>query len=132
MEMFNNEMTMEEKLISLETAKLAKEKGYYNLTKNIFLYDINLCLQNTTECYVVHFMDKKNHILAPTQSLLQRWLREVHKIHIIISSPQEGIWKYHIPNIGGLDDFSTYEEALEEGLLKALKMICPNDHLHDN
>ena len=67
---------------------------------------------------------------APTQSLLQKWLREKHKIHITIFSSSQESWMFRItkPNqmltegIYG-EDFITYEEALEVGLQEALKLI---------
>lgn len=55
--------------------------------------------------------------------LLQKWLREVHKIHIHINCYGDNVWSFHIPNIGGDSPFHTYEEALEIGLQEALKLI---------
>ena len=52
---------MEDTLINFETAKLAKEKGFD------FIYIID--------------NELTNHSLI-TQSLLQKWLREIHSIHI--------------------------------------------------
>lgn len=89
---------MEDQLISFETAKLAKEKGfeeycfsYYNLKGEIkhnysengsstdvdFRVDLEDLLDNFNRGI-------PNTYSAPTQSLLQKWLREVHKIHIEI------------------------------------------------
>lgn len=76
--------------------------------------------------------------LAPTQSLAQKWLREVHNIHIQIERDEDD-WKYelynkfkygnkHIPN--GFNNYPTYEEALEEGLKQALILI--KDELNNN
>jgi hypothetical protein len=78
---------------------------------------------------------------APTQSLLQRWLREVHEIEvisypIIVGSYSFKIYKFtEIINIIYLNgrsvsnkkdnnkNWPNYEEALEEGLQEALKLI---------
>jgi len=75
---------------------------------------------------------------APTQSLLQRWLREVHNIFITIevdctlepkfcyciSSYKEfGEWKNEIETRHYSDLERTYELALEEALKKALSLI---------
>jgi len=96
-------------------------------------------------------LDNKKYFeayLAPTQSLLQKWLREIHDIHIVISVYRDmdhrdnydlKIIKHVliIPLINkklkGLDIledfpiknsiFYTYEEALEEGLKEALLLI---------
>ena len=74
---------------------------------------------------------------APTQSLLQKWLREKHNLivyllpNIEIGSINE--WEYQISkyennhtqsNRFELNEINgTYEEALEKGLQKALKLI---------
>ena len=72
-------------------------------------------------------------ISAPTQSLLQKWLREVHGIFIYILPDVDGQWGYGImlkdvnhtqSNRFELDEIiGTYEEALESGLQKALELI---------
>ena len=105
---------MKEQLISFETAKLAKEKGFnIKIYKNTIDYELN----------------------PPTQSLLQKWLREVHKIHIEIEIAADEELVNIIPFIYQIsiykqkegyfprDFYNTYEEALEEGLLEALKLI---------
>lgn len=61
-----------------------------------------------------------------TQSLLQRWLREKHNIHITINCKRtdlslDGFW-YVVKSLSS-KMFNTYEQALEEGLYKALKLI---------
>ena len=76
-------------------------------------------------------------VSAPTQSLLQRWLREEHNIHVIPMISSNVVYygyeiiKYSSENENGkhIDaDFKqpfskTYEEALEVGLQEALKLI---------
>lgn len=66
-----------------------------------------------------------------TQSLLQKWLREKHKINIsmINGSNTINLYYYEInmvnkfPIKGDGSKNYTYEEALEEGLYEALKLI---------
>ena len=80
---------------------------------------------------------------APTQSLLQRWLREVHNIYVEsyhdLTSDGTKIQFYTSwgflqqkdkngnQNVNGwydeYNDWETYEEALEVGLQEALKLI---------
>ena len=76
---------------------------------------------------------------TPTQSLVQKWLREQHNIRIFIENKTSGefgfiiytvnpdktevIGKPWIRNSFFILSFKTYEEALEEGLLQALKLI---------
>nr|DAL82094.1 MAG TPA: hypothetical protein [Caudoviricetes sp.] len=96
---------MTEELVTLETAKLLKEKGMFT--------DIEF----------------------PPQSIAQKWLREIKKLHITIYNSASG-YTYDIskadmgtvlycfpegPNDGG--NWDTYEEALEAGIIKALKLI---------
>ena len=118
---------LKEKLISFETAKLAKEKGFHissrgeGMGKRVF---INGELVNT-------IFSSKDHIHAPTQSLLQKWLREVHNVSIKIDDYYTNSrvrFDYNICELGSQEDnpvgvFETYEEALEIGLYQALKLI---------
>ena len=132
---------MKEQLISLETAKLAKEKGF-----NIFT---DVCFANTPNSdnkqykkiklhhsHSVGSVDSFGNILtivayAPTQSLLQKWLREKHNIIVLVD--YEGIdgyyYKYYyyineVKKYNASDkNYITFEEAYEIGLQEALKLI---------
>ena len=113
---------MKEELITYDTAVLAKEKGF-----NIYGF------QNyNRRGNLKHRMMGVAEYPAPTQALLQRWLREEHKILV------ESLYSYsandYIPKVGKLNEyqdyiiytnmsFKTYEEALEIGLQEALKLI---------
>lgn len=131
MEIFN----MEDQLVTFETAKLAKEVGF----------DIpqDRCYVNEGTPGVIYhrlYLRKGDTLLAylPTQSLLQKWLREVHTIHINISKVYKcnetpakfDGWNiyiagknfetnYEINNTLISKHFKTYEEALESGLQEA-------------
>jgi hypothetical protein len=104
---------MEDTLITFETAKLAKEKGF----EFKVVWEYILGFKNN------HERDK----YLPTQSQLAKWLREKHNIHLIA---------YKNINIDGYDwcfittdgitninSYKTYEEAYEIGLQEALKLI---------
>lgn len=129
---------MKEQYISLETAKLAKEKG---LSQNPHAAADN-CM-----AYYAKYKDGSGHIslnsplfnpqhsiaIAPTQSLLQKWLREEHKVVVqVINSLNRG-WRVEVFNgiaperqkviWDKLDIFKTYENALEFGLQRAFKLI---------
>ena len=75
---------------------------------------------------------------APTQSLLQKWLREKYFLHIVLIPTVTGDMTYKIVDIQCdpqheierppyndvcAYDFTTYEEALENGLQEALELI---------
>jgi hypothetical protein len=154
---------MKEELITFETAKLAKEKNFeigvnqsYIIYKESYNYDDD---PNHRESYKVNDIEINNHYhvnnykgidlsnelyeaySAPTQSLLQKWLREVHGINIFMTfKPNIKKWDF-IPYFMSMDGkeyikynseytkiynerrFDTYEEALETGLQEALKLI---------
>ena len=112
-----------EELISFETAKLAKEKGFKKLCD--FSYDDDGILTGNCE--------QSYNYVASTQSLLQKWLREKHHLIIIIAYQYEhdstpySYWIYKefqsLPINQWVNDLNTYEEALEAGLQKALSCI---------
>lgn len=136
---------MEEQVISFETAKLAKSKGCYEtniiesdgaLKENIvqFYNDHGyLCTERDYNKFCcVPDDDDCSEIPAPTQSLLQRWLREVCKIEVIVKSWIEGgklVYIYSVNNLGNPSSYmnkhnkESYESALETGLQSALKLI---------
>ena len=114
---------MEEQLISFETAKLAKEKGFKWTAHNKLFYNDNSSLN------IIEFSEED--IPAPTQALLQKWLREVHKIYICVSHRIFGVPEMHIvqyttnTQMGIREDrwYDTYEEALEASFYEALNLI---------
>ena len=118
---------MEEQLISFETAKLAKEKGFDWLVDTYYLGSVRY---DTIE--PKSYNKNKIKVSAPTQSLLQKWLREEHSLHIELTPTviKEGYWYscvYHLEEfytilVDRKKDLS-YEEALEAGLKKALELI---------
>lgn len=117
---------MKEEIISFETAKSAKEKGFNEVCNSC--YDIN--------GKVYHGMNHKNDLgenvfSAPTQSLLQKWIREVHNIYVNIEywNAISNNHKYKINYFREINNtifgnfYKSYEEALEKGLQEALKLI---------
>lgn len=158
---------MEEELISFETAKSAKEKGFDLTTYTAYIggkfhknedepngydgYDLAskenwnkngwLFKKDGSSCFGCQNNPRYFEACsAPTQSLLHRWLREAHEINIEATYlPNRKVYKsLFVPmdtsisnrikyNPGskyyGNIDHKTYEEALEEGLFEALKLI---------
>lgn len=118
---------MKEELIKFETAKLAKEKGFDWECRGRYGETLGQWVVTYPQTRFSFWYD--NDILAPTQSLLQRWLREVHKIHITITSISQESWQYHITKVGDSlgklynEDYDDYEEALEDALVDALNLI---------
>jgi hypothetical protein len=135
---------MKEELISLETAKLAKEKGFDLETLDFFhsndkvvnpfpINELDIMLKNNRrDAYYPlknwnfknNYNDVKN-FSRPTQSLLQKWLREKHKILLSVDyNSRNEKWFYHIHEQDSDECFyKTYEEALEVGLKVGLEII---------
>lgn len=129
---------MTEELVTLETAKLLKEKEFnwkcehtISCDNIIRRYSIPQSMSCCTE-----IDNEPVEFLCPVLYVAQKWLRETKNIHIcvyncacgygyeiskanngthIVSSVYEG------PNDGGKWD--VYEDALEAGLQEALKLI---------
>jgi hypothetical protein len=127
---------MKEQLVTFKTAKLAKEKGFDIPCENFYteyLDDDVTDLFNYEEQRGSGFAelyrnDKEFKYSAPTQSLLQKWLREIHNLIISVNynhsikkycATFDETYYYEFP----YDWYNTYEEALEEGLKEALLMI---------
>jgi|688.fasta_scaffold1560923_1 hypothetical protein len=123
---------MQEELITFETAKLAKEKGFdeicYYLHHPLYGVVDNSKYHKNSKLNVSD-KDKTEYVTAPTQSLLQKWLREVHNIHPEIHNLSIKWW-LNLKEIDSdnaalfiSDNYNSYEEALEIGLQEALKLI---------
>jgi hypothetical protein len=132
---------MREKLISIKTAELAKEKGFNwyceggyiqerFLEKNNYSHEFKLILHCD---HLVKIPLHNPYYDAPTQSLLQKWLREVHNLQVYAFSStinEKGEFRDYVVYINNRalndardEEFQTYEEAIEFGLLTALKEL---------
>ena len=126
---------MEDTRITFETAKLAKGKGFPQETNRLEIPYYNYKGEfkgDVSDWRVRKYIRGEDtsdieFVSAPTQSLLAKWLREEHNIHLIA---------YKNINIDGYDwcfittdgitninSYKTYEEAYEIGLQEALKLI---------
>lgn len=123
---------MKDELVGFEVAKLAKEKGFDEFTDYNYSSTGNLI----SGVGILKNSQWKVNTSAPTQSLLQRWLREVHKIDISIEPVWDNAkklkslyspWVYYRANEESEDErqtyFDSYEKALEDALEGALKLI---------
>lgn len=90
---------MKEQLISFETAKLAKEKGFYiepedDYSMSFFNIEGGRWTMFQTKRQTKDYIKKEynkaiSYALITTQSLLQRWIRENHEIILSILSTIE-------------------------------------------
>lgn len=127
---------MEERLIKGRTNVLALEKGFDNTKRHLVDYTreyVDARGEGTGEYYseikwVVGYVH-------PTQSLLQKWLRETHQFFVGVSLDVNGKYYWYLLNntngkivrnstfVKDFEHLKTYEEALELGLIDALKLI---------
>ena len=150
---------MTETLIAFETAKLAKEKGFDEKCSHYYVLDFQNFKADGIlhKCGLPDDWDNPNilqfvkrtgqpHLAnAPTQSLLQKWLREKHHIQINIfaewsKKKKKVTFCHYIISLKGImanltmtaimeglhyvmSEFETYEDALESGLQKSLNFI---------
>ena len=133
---------MTEELVTLETAKLLKEKGFnwkcehtISCDNIIRRYDIPQSMSCSTE-----IDNEPVEFLCPVLYIAQKWLREIRGVNVWVepvigkrwkisfcdfNSPiEESDWMENEINKGnGYKVYDTYEEALEAGLQEALKLI---------
>lgn len=124
---------MEEQLVSFETAKLAKNKGFKR-SSLLHLRIIPFYNKNGLLVYKFKGLLNPNIVYAPTQSLLQKWLREKHNIHVnlFIYHNTEDInivyrcrIDYFINKVKQSHwlELGRYEDVLEMGLKQGLNYI---------
>lgn len=81
---------------------------------------------------ILYTKDFPKDLLMPTQALVQKWLREIKDIHIILTLSNKynyneppkytsHVFRKHIQY--NLLKVGTYEQMLEEGIQQALKLI---------
>jgi len=150
---------MKEQLISFKIAKLAKKKGFnepclYGYDSSCFdrlvvLSDDREDLKRNSDFEEGVIPTDEGDIkfylyTAPTQSLLQKWLREEHDMHILIEpfydgddvmtaplkfistifyTREEQVAKTIDEKPKDSDIFNSYENALEDALFESLKLI---------
>ncbi len=139
---------MKEQLINFETAKLAKEKGFNVETLHFYCknrtcdyiknpYKYSFEVNANQETLINGEIDNFGYGItwsAPTQSLLQRWLREVHNIEVYVHPYSlnnnhkmvggKGCYEVVVDKaVTTWSGYKTYEEALEIGLQEGLKLL---------
>ena len=133
---------MEDTRITFETAKLAKEKGFYQEPnrRKVPYYNYKGEFNGDVTDFLRKYLREEDtseveSVSAPTQSLLAKWLREKHEIYV---TPRESyafdqtlefvcsvnnIFVNHGNNDEPVNRFKVYEDAYEKGLQEALKLI---------
>ena len=124
-------MIMKDDYVSFETAQLAKEKGF-NIPVNSH-YTVKKSVWKTLR---EKDTNEDNYAYSrPTQSLLAKWLRSKYDMCIIVYPTASGYcWELDKCNGTYIKDYEDkgtnsggswdiYEEALENGIQEALKLI---------
>lgn len=135
---------MKEEIVTLETAKLAVEKGFSIVPRYGSI--ASLYRKDGEHTYYMNYGFQYSgladgYIPAPTQYLLQKWLREKYNLHICIEpkwSYKDRLDRYSQPKeyygyVVGDDDFNedeqvdvpfkSYEDCLEDALIVALNSL---------
>ena len=106
--------------VSHEVAQLLYEKGY-TIFKNLKDGDKLTC-----------DVSRSKLIILPLSMNVVRWLREVQRIEVSPNYDYEtGLWFFFYCSLDGSGEqaeisdkeYKTYEEALDEGIKEALKLI---------
>lgn len=141
-----------EELVSYKTAILAKEVGFNWKVRTYYGHVCNPHIAYDKEDYSIpvdfnsdnnsanNSANYKDLISAPTQSLLQKFIRETRDVHIEIHRNASGYYwsmckadggtdlgwsDISGPNDGGV--WSSFEDALENALQLQLSYDLPND-----
>lgn len=115
-----------EQYVTFETAKMLKEAGFDEICDTFYSSAEGapyLLRSHNIE------LDKK-HYSRPTQALAARWIREIHKICLILTPMSDG-WMYDLYDLKKYQyiilskdaGIVTYETAFEEALQEALRLI---------
>jgi len=140
-------------IVSYEVAALAREKGFLEhcdwryteyddnklvnwkdeQVKECIEYDITYAykaVESLADSYFHIFKHRDDgwYLAAPTQSFLQAWLRNEHKIEIAVQWFDKGyikaVKKHPFKNnTYRMETWNSYEEALEMALFEALNLI---------
>ena len=140
-------MNTHEQYITLETAKLAKQAGFdwgintvykgEKLYTDVISFNWNIPREDfekegSDNLFHTFIQDSSNEFYSsPTQSVLQRWLREEKMVHIeiVTGMGQYVVWftdcgkKRLLIENHKEATFNTYESALEAGLQKCLTLL---------
>lgn len=121
-----------DQIIGLKTAILAKEKEVS--LEVMFYYKEGDLLVHPNRFYYNFNQAPHEEYSAPLQSELQKWLRDLHGVKVIADTDPTLMWVFTIQSLHPesiykgnfiVSDmvYSSYEEALEQGLYRALELI---------
>ena len=128
---------IKEAYCSYEVSKLLKEKGFNEKCRGAYHSGLDdndnpvvMLEEWMSQPYNNDFEDETFLCSAPTLQMAMRWLREVHKIHIVIGwLPNSKLFFTHICDMNSgypkrnKHEYTSYEEAVEEALKYTLENL---------
>lgn len=118
-----------------KTAVLAKEKGFNIPVRGYWIHNTTEPLDD--EYYISHFdyphdYNGENSLSAPHQSVLQKWLREVHGIHIIVEPFHNDLNKFTSYCVQTTNDIFNYKlEVFRINMERTGEIIITYDSFED-
>lgn len=122
---------IKEQYVDFDTAKLLKKKGFDEGCSFVFHKDSNgllPCSWPTTNSEVSE--ENENMVTLPTQAMACRWLREVHKLDIIIFHERLGndfywarIETFPYVEHQQKKEYATWEESCEAAIKYCLEKL---------
>lgn len=126
---------IEEVYVSFDTAKLLKEKGFDEPCRRYWRNYSDFSFEHTKDFVSV----KDVYLLAPTQQMVMRWLREVYNLNCEIGYDYELKWYWQIKSLtevaeydypemkvwqpSNAENVNTYEEACEAAIKYCLENL---------
>ena len=118
-----------EDYVNFETAKLLKEKGFDELCHGYFRKDNPNNLVELAQA--ANWNDEPFFTSRPTLQMAMKWLRKVHKIHIVIypygdyscDNYQFDVYKDNNLVVSKDDGYITYEQACEFAIKYCLENL---------
>ena len=124
---------IEESFVSFDTARMLKEAGFEVSCRSYYELEDGEIVRKDSIGSSDYNAYEDTVCSRPTQALAARWLREVHGMYIEIHHRVTGYVYFvikiesnellAIPTISDKMQFDIYEEAFENALRKAIKVI---------
>lgn len=137
---------IEESYVSFDTARMLKEAGF-DVPCNSY-YELEDGEAVRKDCIRPYDHNGFGDTICsrPTLALAARWLRDEHKLHVSVSIAGlfDGLrdliyWAFSVMNVNTAlfeyidgNRYDSYEEALEAGLQKAIKLITNENENRNN
>ena len=119
-----------EDYVSFEVANLLKEKGFNEPCYRWYDTKGDVCAKFINPDIPLDYSSRE-YYLCPSLSMAMKWLREVHKIHIVISPTSGKGYSAILCDVRDFDDFNYIGETdyffhTEEAVEAALKYVLEN------